>query len=113
MVVYQSQFDTRYKTRNRIYNTMLHEIGHVLGLRHEFAQEEEDRLEPSRKYESILFGIKNPRFVMAYYPAQEIQDSDVDAVRRAYDELADGSQLEGQGPFGRTRKTVNRVEPNN
>lgn len=105
--VYESQFDPRYKARNPIYNTMLHEIGHVLGLRHEFAHDREGFAE------SILFGIKNPRSVMAYYPAQEIQDTDVEAVRRAYDELADGSELEGQGPFGTIRKVVNRVEPNN
>ncbi len=42
-----------------MYNTMLHELGHVLGLRHEFAQKSE------KQAESIMFGIRNPRSVMA------------------------------------------------
>ena len=42
-----------------LYNTMLHELGHVLGLRHEFAHKSE------KQAESIMFGIRNSRSVMA------------------------------------------------
>lgn len=97
--------------------TMLHELGHVLGLRHEHSQ----NLLPGRPsiededpaLESILWGIRNPRSVMAYYPLVSIQQSDIDGIRSAYDDLDDGKVIQGTGLLGLITKTVERVEPNN
>ncbi len=105
--VYSSSFDRRYRRRYRLYNTMLHEIGHILGLRHEFAHETEKGME------SILFGTRNKKSVMAYYPSQEIQDTDIDFIRKAYDELKDGEIVRAEGPVGEVSKRISRVVPNN
>jgi len=108
--VYHSSFDKRkYGSRYPLYNTMLHELGHILGLRHEFAHEKQNEM----KAESILFGISNPKSVMAYYPGQDIQTSDIHYVRKAYDELSHGKIVSALGPYGRVSKKVVRVRPNN
>ncbi len=105
--VYRSSFDSRYTHLYRLYNTMLHELGHILGLRHEFAHEKE------KWAESILFGVKNEKSVMAYYPSQEIQETDVVFIRKAYDELKHGETVHAQGPVGQVSKLIFRVLPNN
>lgn len=43
-------------------NILAHEIGHILGFRHEFAMEEEQ----SRR--SVTLGSRNPNSIMSYYP---------------------------------------------
>ncbi len=50
---------------------------------------------------------------LQYYPAQEIQESDIIAIRKAYDELKHGMEITAQGPYGDVRKVVVRVKPNN
>ncbi len=113
--VNQGQFSPQQ--RPLMVNTMLHELGHVLGLRHEHSHSgipgfipPEDTLFGA---ESIIYGARNPRSVMAYYQGQTIQDSDVTSIRKAYDELGEGTVITGQGRFREVRKTVRRVEPNN
>lgn len=54
LVVYARQFDPVYV--DSMANTFLHEIGHILGLRHEFQE----------KLPSILFGEANGQSVMNY-----------------------------------------------
>lgn len=98
-------------------STMLHELGHVLGLRHEHSHAgipgwipPEDQANGA---ESIVWGVRNPRSVMAYYQGQEIQESDTKAICEAYDELVDGKVISGTGRFGSVQKTIRRVPPNN
>jgi len=113
--VYDAQFFPQHKPF--IVNTFLHEIGHILGLRHEHSHSgvpgwipPEDRANGA---ESVVWGVKNPKSVMAYYKGQDIQESDVISIRKAYDELQDGKLITGQGRFGFIQKTVQRVLPNN
>ncbi|KAM6484992.1 hypothetical protein HDV62DRAFT_353796 [Trichoderma sp. SZMC 28011] len=44
-------------------NILAHELGHILGLRHEFADDDKQE----RKLRCVLFGKKNPRSIMDYY----------------------------------------------
>lgn len=117
VVVFDTQFDRRFV--DQFVPTMLHELGHVLGLRHEHSQSElVGRQGPYTEdldfgLESILFGPNNPKSVMSYNGVPTIQDSDAKYVRKAYDELGDGSKISGKGIFGTVTKTVVRVEPNN
>ncbi|KAF2149797.1 hypothetical protein K461DRAFT_281014 [Myriangium duriaei CBS 260.36] len=65
VTVYQSAFDPRnIGSMDAIF---LHELGHVLGLRHEFAQIEGD---------FVPFGARNPKSVMSYNFPPAMQDSD-------------------------------------
>jgi hypothetical protein len=54
-----------------------HEVGHVIGLRHEFADEEGAG--------AVLFGPRNPDSVMSYNFPMRIQETDVTWVRNLYD----------------------------
>ncbi len=102
--------------RQYMMNTMLHELGHVLGMKHEHSHSGTDWLPPDdTEYgpESIIYGPRNPKSVMAYYEGQTIQDTDAEYIRRAYDELDDGAVIKGRAMYGFVEKTVRRVEPNN
>ena len=125
VIVYQGQLEGTY--RDQIANTFAHELGHVLGLRHEHAQDKPTapgtywggRAEDSKAsgYESILFGSRNPYSIMGYYTAMKIQDTDVKDVRAAYDTLENGKVVYGPGLELGTKvtldKKVYRVEPDN
>ncbi|EFY93970.1 peptidase M12B family protein [Metarhizium robertsii] len=65
------------KHRKTLKNTFLHELGHILGLRHEFALD--------REHGAVIFGLRNPKSVMSYEFPQEVQDSDIDGTRRFYE----------------------------
>jgi len=87
LYVYQHGFDKTERVSPRgkfsnysiMKNVFLHELGHVLGLRHEFAMDPD-------KYEggAIVIGTKNIDSVMAYVFPPEIQQSDVEDTRRFY-----------------------------
>lgn len=98
-------------------SVFLHELGHVLGLRHEHAQDGFPGVLSAEDMEggpeSVAWGGRNPMSIMAYYRGGTIQESDAEAVRSAYDQLEDGMVLEGEGRSGLVRKTVKRVRPNN
>lgn len=115
--VYEFQFSREQKPF--IVNTMLHELGHVLGLRHEHSHEgipgttvgPEDR--PGGP-ESVVWGARNDRSVMSYTAGPpKIQDTDVADIRAAYDRLRDGDRITGEGRFQQISKTIRRVAPNN
>ncbi len=112
--VYELLFDPQYRVH--MLGTMLHELGHVLGLRHEHAHHVVHGWGPEDIkdiFESILYGSNNSQSVMAYYMGQTIQDSDKEDIRNAYDDLMDGTTITGQGRFGLVQKTIERVPPNN
>jgi hypothetical protein len=58
-------------------NVFEHELGHVLGLRHEFAIKEEGE-------GAVLFGARNPNSVMAYVFPPTIQQTDKDGIQAFY-----------------------------
>ena len=59
-------------------NTMQHEIGHAMGLRHEFA------LTSETSDPAIQFGIQNALSIMSYDANRSIQDSDVCTIKVLY-----------------------------
>lgn len=84
LVVYARQFDPVYV--DAMANTFLHEIGHILGLRHEFQE----------NLPSILFGEANDLSVMNYlgHPSLlHIQETDFTWTREFY--AFDGNLLGG------------------
>jgi hypothetical protein len=61
-------------------NIFLHELGHVLGLRHEFAPE----LEDTGDNYTVQIGPRNPLSVMGYEFPPQIQPSDVENAKGFY-----------------------------
>lgn len=82
----------------RLRNTLQHEVGHILGLRHEFA------LEGETSSPVVLFGERNSLSIMSYDANRSIQDSDKFAVRTLYN-LPNNSKI---GDF-----SVRRIVPDN
>ena len=122
LYVYERAFQPDQK--NMMVNTFAHELGHVLGLRHEHAQgavegtwgvaEDGGEGDDGRVLESVLFGTKNPKSVMAYYQGMWIQDSDAKALNEALDKLTDGKEIKGEGVKNTiVSKKVRRVKPDN
>lgn len=63
---------------NYLVNILEHELGHTLGLRHEFAPEKEGLGE-------VIWGPRNPQSVMDYKFPPTIQQSDVTSFKELYD----------------------------
>jgi hypothetical protein len=88
LYVYQYGFDKTEQTTERgtftnykiMKNVFLHELGHVLGLRHEFA------MKPGSRYEggAIVIGSANPESVMSYVFPPQLQESDKKDTRYFY-----------------------------
>lgn len=74
LFVYQSAF--REKTSPYQNHIFLHELGHILGLRHEFAAQEGG---------AVQFGPSNPLSVMGYTFPPNIQPSDIVSTKAFYD----------------------------
>ncbi|KAH7372232.1 hypothetical protein BKA66DRAFT_443588 [Pyrenochaeta sp. MPI-SDFR-AT-0127] len=80
--------------RKYLMNTLLHEIGHIIGLRHEFAL---DRKQDGTLRESTpaqRFGSVNEHSVMSYDDINDIKDTDIKDVKAFY-ELENRSLLNG------------------
>jgi hypothetical protein len=60
-------------------NIFLHELGHVLGLRHEFA------LEKEKLWAAVRFGRVNPASVMSYNFPPNIHQFDVEDTKKFYE----------------------------
>lgn len=65
--------------RGILTNIFLHELGHTLGLRHEFALDP-DRFEGG----AVVYGTRNPKSVMSYVFPPQVQDSDITDVKGFY-----------------------------
>jgi hypothetical protein len=72
---------------NYLRNILQHELGHVLGLRHEFA------LKKERTLKAVRFGTINPLSVMSYTFPPNIQPSDEKDTRDFYE--FDGKKIDG------------------
>lgn len=87
LYVYQHGFDKtervskrgKYSNYGIMKNVFLHELGHVLGLRHEFAMDPDT-------YEggAIVMGSANIESVMSYVFPPELQESDIQDARYFY-----------------------------
>jgi hypothetical protein len=80
--------------RKHLVNTLLHEIGHIIGLRHEFALDRDENGQPREGMGAQRFGSINPKSVMSYEDVNEIRDSDVVDVKAFY-ELVNRSRING------------------
>ncbi|KAL6794422.1 hypothetical protein J3E68DRAFT_427895 [Trichoderma sp. SZMC 28012] len=77
------------QTTNYLSNILAHEVGHILGLRHEFAHEREE------EYPSALFGSENADSIMNYFDHPErlqVREQDLEELERfyAYDKVKYG-----------------------
>ncbi len=71
LFVYQSAL-SKQQYRSILKNIFLHELGHTLGLRHEFA------LDPGRwEGGAVVYGTRNPKSVMSYEFPPQVQPSDI------------------------------------
>lgn len=87
VVVYQHGFDVA--TSSPLKNVFLHELGHVFGLRHEFAGDCSREAEFGAKQ----IKLKNPLSVMEYNAVPSIQESDKEEIREFY-KLKDGETID-------------------
>lgn len=71
--VYKKAFEPAFI--NYMVNIFLHELGHVLGLRHEFADQEGG---------AVQWGPRNPASVMSYRFPPQIQPSDIRDAKSFY-----------------------------
>jgi hypothetical protein len=78
LFVYSLSF-TDKKYRETLKNIFLHELGHTLGLRHEFALDP-DRFEGGAE----VYGTRNPLSVMCYRFPPQVQKSDIEDTKSFY-----------------------------
>ncbi|RYO61543.1 hypothetical protein AA0113_g6901 [Alternaria arborescens] len=87
LLVYDGTFTPSGLARMR--NSFQHELGHVMGLRHEHANTSD---EPTP---AILIGVKNPLSIMGYLFQRSIQATDIEWLRYFYT-LANGTVLRSE-----------------
>ncbi|CAI6089045.1 hypothetical protein V2G26_002522 [Clonostachys chloroleuca] len=83
MSVYSYSF-TDKESHETLKNTFLHELGHTLGLRHEFALDP-DRFEGGAE----VYGTRNDHSVMSYTLPPQVQKSDIEDIKSFYKLPAD------------------------
>ena len=93
VLVYKWAFDPR--NQGILKNVFLHELGHVLGLRHEFAiTGDPDKRLKAEGAGARQFGLANYYSVMSYNFPPNIQQSDIDGLREFY-KLKNGTMIGG------------------
>lgn len=80
--------------RKYLKNTFLHEIGHIIGLRHEFAIKGDKLGNDPEGQGAKQFGSENEHSVMSYDPINYIQDTDKHDVLEFY-KLPNRSKIDG------------------
>ncbi|KAE9367479.1 hypothetical protein N431DRAFT_428843 [Stipitochalara longipes BDJ] len=75
------------QNRSDTAKVLLHELGHVLGLRHEFA------ITKSESPAAVQFGQSNADSVMSYSHPPAIQKSDVDAIKEFYSKYKNNEKI--------------------
>jgi len=93
--------------RARLKNTFLHELGHVIGLRHEFAIKSDGQGHGPEGQGAKQFGSKNPHSVMSYDDINEIQDTDKHDVKEFY-KLPNRSKIGGTKIFDYVPKALRK-----
>ena len=85
MLVYNAAF-AMPKWKANLWKVFLHELGHVLGLRHEFALDTDPQTgEVNEAFKAVQLGPRNKNSVMTYSrDPPEIQPSDVESTRAFY-----------------------------
>jgi hypothetical protein len=85
LFVYPKMFT---QTTKEQIDTLIHEVGHIFGLRHFFAGDRE------KKFPSELFGEQNPFTIMNYGNLSELTDSDKSDLSLLYSSTWSGSLVE-------------------
>ncbi|KAF5687163.1 matrix metallo ase-11 [Fusarium denticulatum] len=83
--VYSYAFSQEWKPH--MWNVFMHELGHVIGLRHEFAIDDvRDKMTADREGErAVRIGAPDPKSVMNYRnEPPQLQQSDIDSTRQFY-----------------------------
>ena len=75
------------RPKDGLKKTFMHELGHILGLRHEFAV-------VKKEAPSVQFMDSNPLSIMSYEEARDLQESDK-AGTKAFYKLNNGEHING------------------
>lgn len=86
--IYPRMFEDR---REQQVATLVHELGHVFGLRHYFAAEEED------DWPSVIFGTHRKFSIMNYGEASRMTEADKADLRRLYQAVWSGTLAKVRG----------------
>ncbi|KAK3989035.1 matrix metallo proteinase-11 [Cladorrhinum sp. PSN332] len=91
MLVYNAAFSMP-KWKANLWKVFMHELGHVLGLRHEFALDTDPETgEAKEAFKAVQLGPRNENSVMTYSRnPPEIQPSDVESTKAFYALVGDG-----------------------
>ena len=85
--IYPPAFDDA-PTKAQMLNSVAHEFGHIMGLRHEFA------LDTEKDEPAVQFEAKNPNSIMSYNRAtRSVQPSDKQGLKDFY-ELVNGATID-------------------
>lgn len=93
VVLYPSMFDVEHGGRDEQLATVVHEIGHIFGLRHYLAQK--DKYE--RKFPSLVYGTHSPYTIMNYGEESVLTEADREDLGRLYESAWSASPVEGVG----------------